>query len=573
MSSKINYVLCRCCASEGTFKDLSTKYHWMGEVEIYADMLKDCFDVHLSSSVDSEEGGICEVCITQLRNAANFKKQVLHTEKLFIKRLQEKLYDTDAVKVEVSPLNDDLESDHVTEEFPEYEVPIKEEQQEAKPRKRAAKLAASRPKRSKADPGDTKRFTRDTTRVVDPDQDKRNSGASIRELGLNKNENDNVKNINKIDRKKENYEAKSVVSYARVSIGDDKNVMKKHTHNINQILLNSNATPIRSYTSLGFYCQFCPDHFSKPAELKLHTLADHENAKMKEVQAYWLVYYVVKLDITRLKCFLCHKNIDSLQQLVNHLQSVHDKKFYTDINNHILPFKFSEDPNDFKCVLCPNVYKHFKQIQEHMSVHYPNYLCDVCNRPFVNKNSLKGHLGRHEQGEYKCGFCPKIFSTSERKCDHERHVHIGDHVRNKCPYCPAKFVSYNKRKEHMVIEHGAQPVTYNCLACDKVFNTKIDLTKHTKRDHLMERTHQCSECKASFFSRKCLKMHMYKHTGVMEFKCQFCLKRFARRTTLKEHLRIHLNDRKFKCGKCGHSFIQKSSYQSHLRAKHGESAE
>ncbi|XP_053623469.1 zinc finger protein 260-like isoform X8 [Plodia interpunctella] len=552
MSSKINYVLCRCCASEGTFKDLSTKYHWMGEVEIYADMLKDCFDVHLSSSVDSEEGGICEVCITQLRNAANFKKQVLHTEKLFIKRLQEKLYDTDAVKVEVSPLNDDLESDHVTEEFPEYEVPIKEEQQEAKPRKRAAKLAASRPKRSKADPGDTKRDDQDT-KVIDPDVSDKDvkPGNSIRNVVSNKKDN-----------------AKSPT--AREHIKSDRIEMKKHLHNTKQIIMNSNATPIKSYTAQGYFCHFCTSCFTKPVELKLHILTNHDDSEKEGfMKNYSLQYYVVKMDITRLKCFICHRDIQSLQQLTDHLQKEHNKTFFDDIKNHILPFKFGEDPNSFQCVLCPNVYKYFKQIQEHMSVHYPNYICDVCSRPFVNKNSLKSHVGRHEQGEYKCGFCPKIFSTNGKKWDHEKHVHIGDQFRNKCPHCPAKFVSYTRRNEHMVKEHGAQPVTFNCLACDKVFGNKARLTKHTKRDHLMERRHQCSECQACFFSSRGLKMHMLKHTGVKDFKCQICSKQFGRKSTLKQHLRIHFNDRRYKCLECGQSFIQKSSYEIHMRSKHG----
>lgn len=39
--------MCRCCASEGVYKDLNTTYHWMGEEEVYGDMLKDCFNVQV----------------------------------------------------------------------------------------------------------------------------------------------------------------------------------------------------------------------------------------------------------------------------------------------------------------------------------------------------------------------------------------------------------------------------------------------------------------------------------------------------------------------------------------------
>lgn len=37
--------LCRCCLSEGCYKDLGTEYTWMNENEIYADMLLECFDI------------------------------------------------------------------------------------------------------------------------------------------------------------------------------------------------------------------------------------------------------------------------------------------------------------------------------------------------------------------------------------------------------------------------------------------------------------------------------------------------------------------------------------------------
>lgn len=40
--------MCRCCAAEGIFKDIKTSYHWMGDEEVYGDMLRECFDVKVS---------------------------------------------------------------------------------------------------------------------------------------------------------------------------------------------------------------------------------------------------------------------------------------------------------------------------------------------------------------------------------------------------------------------------------------------------------------------------------------------------------------------------------------------
>lgn len=44
--------LCRCCLSEGCYKDLSTEYTWMDEQEIYADMLLECFDISVSDQLN-----------------------------------------------------------------------------------------------------------------------------------------------------------------------------------------------------------------------------------------------------------------------------------------------------------------------------------------------------------------------------------------------------------------------------------------------------------------------------------------------------------------------------------------
>lgn len=40
--------LCRCCLSEGCYKDLGSEYTWMNETEVYADMLLECFDISVS---------------------------------------------------------------------------------------------------------------------------------------------------------------------------------------------------------------------------------------------------------------------------------------------------------------------------------------------------------------------------------------------------------------------------------------------------------------------------------------------------------------------------------------------
>lgn len=42
--------LCRCCHSEGSFKNLAEPVRTTGLAEIYADMLNECFDIDVSKN-------------------------------------------------------------------------------------------------------------------------------------------------------------------------------------------------------------------------------------------------------------------------------------------------------------------------------------------------------------------------------------------------------------------------------------------------------------------------------------------------------------------------------------------
>ncbi|XP_060809089.1 zinc finger protein 273 isoform X5 [Amyelois transitella] len=544
MDSRINNGICRCCASEGTFKDLATTYHWMGEEEIYAEMLKECFDIQLSAAEDSEQGGICEVCITQLRNASNFKKQVLHTEKQFKKRLQDKLFKSSIVKVEVpGPDDDALESDNDNnDDFSgtEYDVPIKEEEpaDEPKPRKRAARATTSRAKKSKTERGET--------------STKRGLRSGMQQ--------EKVRKKPLLRLKIEEDKAKLIL------IKND--LMSKHRRNITEILLHSNATPIYNNTGLGYSCCYCRKNYLNPADLKKHTLDTHDdNEKSKLIpEKEQLNRFYVKMDITNLKCTLCESELDTIELLLDHFQIIHKMKIHTDINNHCVPIKFDGDV--LKCYICSNVFNKFKILLEHMNAHCRNYICEDCDSGFINKRKLLSHRSCHKLGEFKCDFCPKSFNTYRKKKLHEKAVHIYLNLLHKCAFCNEKFTGTKSKADHMTAVHGVKKVTVKCRACDKVFNSMNELRIHTKRDHLMERHHKCPDCDMRFFSKHELTEHKVKHSGERNFQCNVCLKSYGRRKTLTEHMRIHANDRRFKCEYCGQAFVQKCSWAGHMRSKH-----
>lgn len=200
--------------------------------------------------------------------------------------------------------------------------------------------------------------------------------------------------------------------------------LDKHRYNIRTLLQCSNATPIRTHSiACGYTCCFCKAHFSKAADLKTHTIQDHDDArKNKYMQGATLFSFIVKLDITSLRCNICSMIADNLDQLTDHLNTAHEKGLYTDIKSYIACFKL--DGEAMKCHICSAEYKSFKFLLEHMNKHSTNFVCDECGVGFINLGQLRYHSDNiHTIGEYTCGTCDKVFPSSKKKYFHERAKH------------------------------------------------------------------------------------------------------------------------------------------------------
>lgn len=258
------------------------------------------------------------------------------------------------------------------------------------------------------------------------------------------------------------------------------NEVDKHRENIRTILLSSNATPIGRYASLGYTCCYCPQVFLQPKDLKKHTLQQHdENNISSYMNNYTMLNYIVKLDITGLRCEICMTPFDQLQGIIDHLTEDHEKFFHTDIGNHIVPFRF--DTETLYCVECSLQYKNFKILLEHMNTHFSNHICEVCEAGFVNRRMLQAHMYRHKIGVFRCGYCAKVFDTRIKMKVHERMVHLYLKKRPRCTICGQKFTDFQNLIEHEFDDHGFQR-EFKCQICSQMFTTPQSYKIH-KRLH------------------------------------------------------------------------------------------
>ncbi|XP_023939818.2 zinc finger protein 615 isoform X2 [Bicyclus anynana] len=533
--------LCRCCLARPPDKDLKSMYTRLGKSEVYGDMLKECFEIHFSLEGCDSDNGICEVCVSRLRDSWDFKCQVLQCqEELRLKlleivdqkgqlpKIKEEYSDAEdnglyylEPKEELSDFEDMKEKDKLAEMLGLDDVPLKR-----RVKKRSSK----------------KRL------LLDKKSDRKSKNL-IKPIKLS------LRTLSQIEK----------LTPTIRFISDN----QKHSNNVQNLLKYSNCTPFSNKTLAGIVCAYCKETYPTPEQLRLHASDVHKKEDLNFNKRLDKSNLSIKMDINDLKCTLCEKNFDVISNLKKHLTKDHDIKFYPDINDYIMEFKLTST-EILNCALCNSTFETFKMLLQHMNGHYRNYICDVCDLGFINKHRLKNHQRTHETGSFKCAFCEKVFTTRVRKVCHEKYTHnTNARYTTNCPHCDQSFTSYYQRNRHMFKEHNIAAATYKCNICDKSFILKSKLTSHIKKVHLMERNHICAECGQGFFIKQSLDEHMIKHNGERVFKCTVCNKAYARKKTLREHMRIHNNDRRFKCGACGLAFVQKCSLKSHMLSNHG----
>ncbi|XP_041988830.1 zinc finger protein 62 homolog isoform X4 [Aricia agestis] len=527
--------LCRCCLSEGCYKELGAEYTWFNETEIYADMLLDCFDISISQHVDGPNGPnrlICEVCITRLRDACEFKKQVLESEKKFINMVckgefsKTVLVYKDPVKVELKDNLDteyldedlDLDNDDLPEKI-EIETPLdnadltasvsavkkkrgrpkKTLTEEEKPTPKKAKLE-DKPRTSK---GDTRERQRVTRGIPDFDVD-----------------------------------SPTIIDCPPKPALTPKEKRKIMRSNVLQVLVRSTVMPFRWLKS-SYRCFYCYDIFQDCNDLKNHQHV-HAGDEIKEqaMNNYWEP--VVYVDVSNLSCKLCPESVNDLYDLVDHLIAKHGIAYNKDIGVCMVAFKL--DNFSINCLACGANFFSFGPLLYHTNKDHKGasaILCDVCGQNFKDAYLLRLHVKAvHENSGLLCPECGEKFESRSKLKTHQKNQHDLD-KKFKCSLCAETFQSHYKRSRHMVTEHKNRQ-EIKCLYCPKTFVFRSMMMTHLRDTHLKVRNHVCSVCGWKAFNSNRLKNHMYKHSGEKNFKCDGCDKAFTTKKIMRAHFaRMH----------------------------------
>ena len=107
-----------------------------------------------------------------------------------------------------------------------------------------------------------------------------------------------------------------------------------------------------------------------------------------------------------------------------------------------------------------------------------------------------------------------------------------------------------------------KPCTYDCLFCDKQFDSAKRLVKHHNKSHKIM---YCGECSRAFRNLTTYKHHVRSHSS-KGVSCGDCGKNFAYQSQLNTHSAVHSSVR-FKCNKenCDKSFKNAGDLTRHLK--------
>lgn len=333
------------------------------------------------------------------------------------------------------------------------------------------------------------------------------------------------------------------------------------------LLENSRICPFRWMKNL-YFCFYCETQYPDPAKLREHNVIEHPNLTFSQIK-YALSklkkYELVKVDITDVSCKLCEGNIKDFEDLKFHLLELHKKNIDPKSSDGVLPFRVTQF--DFQCAICEDKYEEFKTLNQHMNVHFQNFICEQCGTGFITPERLRTHANSHKTGSIQCDSCDKVFRSTNAKNEHYAIVHMRV-KRHRCPHCPETFRNYFQRNKHIANIHGLKLKEFKCTMCPKVFTLSGKLGVHVRTVHLKLKRHACDVCEWKFYSKSELKEHMVKHGGERKYQCNVCKKAYARKYTLREHMRIHNDDRRFICSICGTSFVQNCSLKQHVKVHH-----
>ncbi|XP_060079288.1 zinc finger protein 543-like isoform X2 [Ylistrum balloti] len=279
-----------------------------------------------------------------------------------------------------------------------------------------------------------------------------------------------------------------------------------------------------------FHCEHCKYRSTSSVLLHKHIKGKHCPASDKRRHTRNLLY---------LRCQQCSFKTVKAQKFAQHLKTHGSTTLMSEETAKLLQKVEETSAVELQCKDCN--YKTMRK--EHLARHRNNvhtdlrpFLCDLCGCSFKRADTLTAHKVTHIDKkyrlyQYKCKECEKDFRSRAHLSEHmAMHSSLRMYL---CDICGVGFKRKSCQQKHMKSIH-LNPRSFQCRNCNKSFNTKYALLRHTRTHdtaipnqvHPNEQvslqqiqiTHafQCSECEKTFHTKYLLLRHMQTHDPTIQ---------------------------------------------------------
>lgn len=220
----------------------------------------------------------------------------------------------------------------------------------------------------------------------------------------------------------------------------------------------------------------------------------------------------------------------------------------------------------YTCEICLKSFANPFELKKHTIVHVKKKLfsCKICAKTFTRRGSLRVHQRLHTDVEtkFECTICKKKFVWKSNYT-----VHCASHLKPKtaCAMCRKTFESVELLQKHQTI-HNTDAPKFPCQGCEKNFSNPYKLNYHIKLKHPNVGLWECQYCYEPFGTAVNLRSHIHaKHTNGKPFRCDVCKRTFLTTHNLKLHESQHRRPSVYECEMCGQKFRYKRNLYAHIK--------
>ncbi|XP_055314291.1 zinc finger protein 665-like [Sitodiplosis mosellana] len=227
------------------------------------------------------------------------------------------------------------------------------------------------------------------------------------------------------------------------------------------------------------------------------------------------------------------------------------------------------NPEVFKCNVCGIIKRSYNNLAEHKAGHTTQYTCDICQKTFLLKNSMKRHMREIHvaRSKFPCDQCDESFRMQKHLDTHVKMAH------------PKGLDGYEEDVRNIKINLSPEQIK---SVMDAHFNMKCDFCDVVFDGIKTARPHYLSQHDVQFGYIKCCNIklrhnqivmdHIQWHINPDTFKCRLCKKETNGRPNLLKHIKSHqiLQQKQFYCNLCEKNFERGYIYKAHVERVHKE---